>query len=67
MHQVQMKALAVTMSYMIYDLTATIFGDNFTVDNAVHHLVAIVGIGSGLAYRKVCKCSATELINQSIS
>ncbi|KAJ4818066.1 hypothetical protein LUZ62_030632 [Rhynchospora pubera] len=48
----QMKALAVTLSYMIYDLMATILGDNFTVDNAVHHLVSIVGIGAGLAYQK---------------
>lgn len=49
----QMRALAVTLSYMIYDLIATIFGDNFTVDNAVHHLVSIMGIGAGLAYQKV--------------
>ncbi|XP_078174734.1 TRAM, LAG1 and CLN8 (TLC) lipid-sensing domain containing protein [Carex rostrata] len=48
----QMRALAVTLSYMIYDLIATISGDNFTVDNAVHHLVSIVGIGAGLAYQK---------------
>ncbi|KAJ3694301.1 hypothetical protein LUZ60_009781 [Juncus effusus] len=48
----QMKALALTLSYMIYDLLCTIYGDNFTMDNAIHHLVSIIGIGAGLVYQK---------------
>ncbi|WOL02954.1 hypothetical protein Cni_G11673 [Canna indica] len=48
----QMKALAVTLSYLIYDLICCCFDDkNPKLDNSIHHLVSIVGIVAGLAYR----------------
>nr|CAD1822822.1 unnamed protein product [Ananas comosus var. bracteatus] len=46
----QMKALAVSLSYLIYDLICCMFGHHFNFDNFVHHTVSIVGIGAGLAY-----------------
>ncbi|KAL4584265.1 hypothetical protein LXL04_008861 [Taraxacum kok-saghyz] len=49
----QMRALAVTLGYLIYDLVCCLFDDkNIKIDNSVHHLVSIVGIGAGLAYGK---------------
>ncbi|XP_024970904.1 transmembrane protein 136-like isoform X2 [Cynara cardunculus var. scolymus] len=48
----QMRALAVTLAYLIYDLVCCLFDTNIKIDNAVHHLVSIVGIGAGLAYEK---------------
>ncbi|KAL5557976.1 hypothetical protein UlMin_034187 [Ulmus minor] len=48
----QKKVLAVTLSYLIYDLLCCLFDDKISVDNSVHHLVSIVGIGAGLAYGK---------------
>lgn len=48
----QMKALAVSLSYLIYDLICCLFDKKVNVDNSVHHLVSIVGIGAGLAYGK---------------
>ncbi|PQQ03858.1 transmembrane protein 136 [Prunus yedoensis var. nudiflora] len=48
----QMKALAVSLSYLIYDLVCCLFDKKFNIDNCVHHLVSIVGIGAGLAYQK---------------
>ncbi|RZC85674.1 hypothetical protein C5167_026346 [Papaver somniferum] len=48
----QMQTLAVTLAYMIYDLMCCFFGpDHFNIDNAVHHLVSIIGIGAGLYYQ----------------
>lgn len=49
----QMKALAVTLSYMVYDAACCYLNDDVRVDNTVHHLVSIVGIAAGLAYRRV--------------
>ncbi|KAG6500316.1 TLC domain-containing protein 5-like [Zingiber officinale] len=46
----QMKALAVTLSYLIYDLVCCLFDRNPKTDNSIHHVVSIVGIGAGLAY-----------------
>ncbi|KAI3759161.1 hypothetical protein L6452_06745 [Arctium lappa] len=48
----QMRALAVTLAYLIYDLVCCLYDTNIKIDNSVHHLVSIVGIGAGLAYEK---------------
>uniref|UniRef100_A0A2N9I8W6 TLC domain-containing protein n=2 Tax=Fagus sylvatica TaxID=28930 RepID=A0A2N9I8W6_FAGSY len=47
-----METLAMTLSYMIYDLVCCLFDKRVKLDNAIHHLVSIVGIGAGLAYKK---------------
>lgn len=39
---------------MIYDLVCCFFERRISLDNSIHHLVSIVGIGAGLAYEKVC-------------
>lgn len=49
----QMKALAVTLAYMVYDAACCHLNGDTRLDNAVHHLVSIVGIGAGLAYQRV--------------
>ncbi|KAG6475102.1 TLC domain-containing protein 5-like [Zingiber officinale] len=46
----QMKALSVTLSYLIYDMVCCLFDENPKMDNLIHHVVSIVGIGAGLAY-----------------
>lgn len=50
----QIKSLTITLSYLIYDLIGCCFDDKRkpTMDNAVHHLISIVGIGAGLWYRR---------------
>ncbi|XVE56098.1 hypothetical protein DITRI_Ditri03aG0210000 [Diplodiscus trichospermus] len=49
----QRQALAVSVAYLIYDLICCLFDERFsTLDNTVHHLVSIVGLGAGLAYQK---------------
>ncbi|XP_027941671.1 transmembrane protein 136-like isoform X2 [Vigna unguiculata] len=48
----QMQVLAVSLSYLIYDLACCHFGERVSLDNTVHHLVSIVGIGAGLFYQK---------------
>ncbi|CAO2821365.1 unnamed protein product [Amaranthus hypochondriacus] len=48
----QMKTLAVTVGYLIYDLICSHFDKRSSVDNTIHHLVSIVGLGAGLAYQK---------------
>ncbi|XP_077210780.1 uncharacterized protein LOC143846237 isoform X2 [Tasmannia lanceolata] len=45
-----MKTLAVSISYLIYDLICCLFDKHISLDNSVHHMVSIVGIGAGLAY-----------------
>ncbi|KAF9686785.1 hypothetical protein SADUNF_Sadunf02G0025800 [Salix dunnii] len=54
----QMQALAVSLSYLIYDLICCQFDKRVSIDNTIHHLVSIVGMAAGLVYRK----SASELI-----
>ena len=49
----QMRALAVTLSYMVYDAACCHLNGDVRLDNTVHHLVSIVGIGAGLAYQRV--------------
>lgn len=51
----QMKTLAVTLSYLIYDLICCLFDKKVNLDNSVHHIVSIIGIGAGLVYQKVRK------------
>ncbi|XP_058088436.1 uncharacterized protein LOC131235312 isoform X1 [Magnolia sinica] len=46
----QMETLAVTVAYLIYDLICCFFDNHVSLDNSIHHLVSIVGIGAGLAY-----------------
>nr|XP_028962441.1 transmembrane protein 136-like isoform X4 [Malus domestica] len=48
----QMKALSLSLSYLIYDLVCCLFDKKFNPDNFFHHLVSIVGIGAGLSYQK---------------
>uniref|UniRef100_A0A2P2KAP1 TLC domain-containing protein n=1 Tax=Rhizophora mucronata TaxID=61149 RepID=A0A2P2KAP1_RHIMU len=48
----QMKTLAVTVSYLIYDLACCFCDQQVDLDNAIHHLVSIVGLGAGLAYER---------------
>ncbi|PSS17994.1 Transmembrane protein [Actinidia chinensis var. chinensis] len=48
----QMQTLAVSLAYMIYDLACCLFDKHVKVDNSIHHLVSIIGIGAGLAYQK---------------
>ncbi|KAJ4965090.1 hypothetical protein NE237_016939 [Protea cynaroides] len=46
----QMKTLTVTLGYLIYDLGCCLFDNHANIDNTVHHLVSILGIGASLAY-----------------
>ncbi|XP_022772707.1 transmembrane protein 136-like isoform X2 [Durio zibethinus] len=48
----QRQTLAVTIAYLIYDLICCLFGERVSLDNTVHHLVSIVGLGAGLVYQK---------------
>ncbi|XVE94650.1 hypothetical protein REPUB_Repub02eG0027000 [Reevesia pubescens] len=48
----QRQTLVVTVAYLIYDLICCLFDDRFSLDNTVHHLVSIVGLGAGLVYQK---------------
>ncbi|KAJ6684849.1 TRANSMEMBRANE PROTEIN 136 [Salix purpurea] len=54
----QMQALAVSLSYLIYDLICCQFDKGGSIDNTIHHLVSIVGMAAGLVYRK----SGSEMI-----
>jgi hypothetical protein len=49
----QMRALALTLSYMVYDAACCHLNGDVRLDNTVHHLVSIVGIAAGLAYQRV--------------
>ncbi|KAG0493548.1 hypothetical protein HPP92_004542 [Vanilla planifolia] len=48
----QMQTLSVTFSYLIYDLICCQLDEQTSLDNTMHHLVSIVGIGAGLAYEQ---------------
>ncbi|XP_019436878.1 PREDICTED: transmembrane protein 136-like [Lupinus angustifolius] len=48
----QMQVLAVSLSYLIYDMVCCLFGEIVNLDNTIHHLVSIVGLGAGLCYQK---------------
>ncbi|MCD7470156.1 hypothetical protein HAX54_009817 [Datura stramonium] len=46
--QKQIRALAVTVGYLIYDLVCCLFDKQVKIDNLIHHLVSAVGLGAGL-------------------
>uniref|UniRef100_A0A7N0V2M4 TLC domain-containing protein n=1 Tax=Kalanchoe fedtschenkoi TaxID=63787 RepID=A0A7N0V2M4_KALFE len=48
----QMQSLAITVGYLIYDLICCLFDKRINIDNAVHHIVSIVGLGAGLFYQR---------------
>ncbi|XAR61713.1 hypothetical protein NMG60_11016214 [Bertholletia excelsa] len=48
----QMQVLAVSLAYMIYDMSCCLFDEKVRLDNSIHHLVSIIGLGAGLAYQK---------------
>jgi hypothetical protein len=48
-----MRALAVTLSYMIYDAACCHLSGDARLDNALHHLISIVGLAAGLVYQRV--------------
>ncbi|KAH7567223.1 hypothetical protein ACOSP7_010991 [Xanthoceras sorbifolium] len=55
----QMQTMAVSLAYLIYDLVCCLFDDErVDLDNTIHHLVSIVGLGAGIAYEK----SGSELV-----
>ncbi|WCJ35244.1 TRAM LAG1 and CLN8 (TLC) lipid-sensing domain containing protein [Euphorbia peplus] len=47
----QIRALSITIAYLIYDLICCLFDKRFNLDNTIHHLVSIVGLGAGLNYQ----------------
>ncbi|XP_065847180.1 uncharacterized protein [Euphorbia lathyris] len=48
----QARVLGITISYLIYDLICCLFDNKrFNVDNSIHHLVSIVGLGAGFYYQ----------------
>ena len=55
-----MKALAATLAYMVYDAACCHLNGDMRLDNTVHHLVSIVGIGAGLAYQRVSDREGTS-------
>ncbi|KAK2452354.1 TRAM, LAG1 and CLN8 (TLC) lipid-sensing domain containing protein [Trifolium repens] len=54
----QMEVLAVSLSYLIYDLVCCLFDERINLDNTIHHLVSIVGLMATLSYQK----SGSELV-----
>ncbi|KAK1555673.1 hypothetical protein Q3G72_029782 [Acer saccharum] len=61
----QMKTLAVSLAYLIYDLVCCLFGDQISIDNTIHHLVSIVGVVAGLSYQKCgSEMAATAIITE---
>ncbi|XP_059281543.1 uncharacterized protein LOC132035285 [Lycium ferocissimum] len=48
----QMRAMAITMAYLIYDIVCCLFDKQVKIDNSIHHLVSGVGLGAGLAYER---------------
>ncbi|XP_052203286.1 uncharacterized protein LOC127808743 [Diospyros lotus] len=62
-----MRTLAVSLAYMIYDLGCCLFDNNAKLDNSIHHMVCIIGIGAGLAYEKCGSEMVAELWITEIS
>ncbi|XP_045791981.1 TLC domain-containing protein 5-like [Trifolium pratense] len=48
----QMEVIAVSVSYLIYDMVCCLFDERINWDNTIHHLVSIVGLMAGLSYQK---------------
>ncbi|KAL6849916.1 hypothetical protein ACP4OV_020543 [Aristida adscensionis] len=63
----QMRALAVTLSYMLYDAACCHLNGDVRLDNTVHHLVSIVGIAAGLAYQRCGTEMVASLLITEIS
>ncbi|XWS25820.1 hypothetical protein CRYUN_Cryun27aG0099900 [Craigia yunnanensis] len=63
----QRQTLAVTVAYLIYDLICGLFDERVSLDNTVHHLVSIVGIGAGLVYQKCVSEQVAALFITEIS
>jgi hypothetical protein len=59
---VQMEVLAVSLSYLIYDLVCCLFDERINLDNTIHHLVSIVGLMATLSYQKVIINHSNNLI-----
>ncbi|KAL4198978.1 hypothetical protein AMTRI_Chr03g48800 [Amborella trichopoda] len=47
----QKRAMAVTLSYLIYDFICCLFDTQISIDNLIHHIVSIIGLGAALVYR----------------
>lgn len=48
----QMQTLALSVAYFIYDMMiCCLYDAKANLDNTIHHLVGIVGLGAGLAYQ----------------
>ncbi|KAH9292313.1 hypothetical protein KI387_042499 [Taxus chinensis] len=54
----QIHALAVSLSYFIYDSICCLFDSSISLPNCIHHLVSVLGLGGGVMYAK----SGSELI-----
>lgn len=54
----QIRALAVSLSYFIYDFFCCLFDSHISVSNCIHHTVSILGLLGGISYG-VC---GTELV-----
>lgn len=64
----QMKTLAVSMGYFIYDLVCSQFDEKAsTIDNSIHHLVCIIGLAAGLVYQKCGSEMVAALLIAEIS
>nr|XP_009788340.1 PREDICTED: LOW QUALITY PROTEIN: transmembrane protein 136-like [Nicotiana sylvestris] len=46
----QIRAMAVTLAYLIYDFVCCLFDKQVKIDNLIHHLVVVVGLVASLAY-----------------
>ncbi|GLU04496.1 hypothetical protein SLE2022_216390 [Rubroshorea leprosula] len=63
----QRQTLAITVSYLIYDLICCAFDKRVNLDNTIHHLVSIIGIGAGLVYEKCGSEQVAALLITEIS
>ncbi|GLT41101.1 hypothetical protein SLA2020_151910 [Shorea laevis] len=63
----QRQTLAITVSYLIYDLICCAFDKRVSLDNTIHHLVSIIGIGAGLVYEKCGSEQVAALLLTEIS
>lgn len=54
----QIHALAVSLSYFIYDSICCLFDSSISISNCIHHLVSVSGLGGGVMYAKVYTLSS---------
>ncbi|KAL8171976.1 hypothetical protein V2J09_023780 [Rumex salicifolius] len=50
--KMQMKIIAISLGYFIYDMICSQFDVRPNLENSIHHLVCIIGLGAGLVYQK---------------